>query len=153
MRENHNSMQLPTISEELPDWFPDRCEAILPAPIPTFDLFQEIDKSPFFQGQISAQGILHLQNPNLGSNSDIRLCDSHCLREPKFRAEFWETNFGRPNFGDTNSRVKCLILCFPAQEDPRKFTLEKFTFQSSTQKSGQKIHIAPLQGRLTKAHF
>ena len=47
-----------------------------------------------------------------------------------------------------------MSLVFPAKEAPRKIHpqeihLSKFTFQNSNQKSGQKIHIAPLQGLLT----
>ena len=68
--------------------------------------------------------------------------------EPEFRAEFWETNFGRPNFGP-EFRGRIFWLCFsPAKEAPSKIHLQKFTFQNSTQTSGQKIHIAPLQGHL-----
>ena len=76
--------------------------------------------------------------------------------EPEFRAEFWETNFGRPNFGP-EFRGRIVWLCFFQQkrppENPQEIHLQKFTFQNSTQKSGQKIHIAPLQGRLAEYHY
>ena len=86
------------------------------------------------QGQISAQGILHLRNPNLGPNSGKRI-------------------FGRPNFGPEFLGRILWSYFFPGKEAPskihrRQIHLPKFTFQDSTQKSGQKIHIAPLQGHL-----
>ena len=97
--------------------------------------FQTYLKSEKYQGQISAQGILHLRNPNLGSNSGKRILGARIL--------------------DPNSWVEFLSLSFPAKEAPRKIHpqeihLSKFTFRNSTQKSGQKIHIAPLQGLLTE---
>ena len=78
---------------------------------------------PLLQGQRSAQGILRLRNPNSGPNSVKRILDARIL-DP-----------------------------FPAKEapwkiHPREIHLPKFTFQNSTQKSDQKIHIAHLQGRL-----
>ena len=72
--------------------------------------------------------------------------------EPEFMPEFCETNFGRPNFGpEFFGRIFDSV--FPAKEapwkiHPREIHLPKFTFQNSTQKSDQKIHIAHLQGRL-----
>ena len=89
------------------------------------------------QGQISAQGNLHLWTP-----------------EPEFGAEFYEMNFGRPNL-DPNSWVDFLVPFFcPAKEAPQnsapQIHLPKFTFQNSTQKSSKSIHIAPLQGRLAR---
>ena len=88
-----------------------------------------------FQGQMSAQGILHLRNPNLDPNSGKQILGARSL-DPNFWVEFFEPFF------------------VPAKEAPRKIHhqeihLSKFTFQTSTQKSGQKIHIAPLQGLLT----
>ena len=54
--------------------------------------------------------------------------------EPEFRAEFWETNFGCPNFGP-EFLGRIFSLCFfPAKEPPEKFTLEKFTSQNSPSK-------------------
>ena len=55
--------------------------------------------------------------------------------EPESRAELWETNFGRPNFG-----------IHPREIHPPKFTFH----QNLTQKSGKQIHIAPLQGHLAE---
>ena len=83
-----------------------------------------------FQGRKSAQGISRLWNPNVGPNSGKWILDARIL--------------------DPN----CLTLFFvPAKEapwkiHPRETHLPEFTFQNSTQKSGQKIHIAPLQGHL-----
>ena len=61
--------------------------------------------------------------------------------------EFWTPEFWTPVLGSN-----CFILFFPAKEacpkiHPPEIHLPKFTFQNSTQKSGQKNHIAPLQGR------
>ena len=63
--------------------------------------------------------------------------------------EFWTPEF-RPNswvefFGPIFSRKRG-----PLQNSPSRNSPPKFTFQSSTQKSGQKIHIAPLQGHLAE---
>ena len=71
--------------------------------------------------------------------------------EPEFRAEFWETNFGRPEFWTRILESKCLTLLFPAKEapskiHPREIHLPKFTSKNSPQNSGRKIHIALLQG-------
>ena len=59
--------------------------------------------------------------------------------EPEFRAEFWETNFGRPNFGpEFSSRI--FWLCFFQQKrPPEKFTLEKFTSRNSHRKIHPRI--------------
>ena len=91
---------------------------------------QDLDV-PFCQGQISAQGILHLRKLNLG----------RILGNEFWTPEFWTRILGS-NF---------LTLLFPAKEPPlkvrpREVRLLKFTSQNSTQKSGQIIHIAPLQG-------
>ena len=69
------------------------------------------------------------------SSSGTKVCTGDFAPpEPEVRAEFCETNFGRPNIG------------------PEKFTLEEFTSQNSPSKikpkSGQKNHIAPLQSHL-----
>ena len=65
------------------------------------------------QGQISAQRILHLRNPNLGPNSGKRILDARNL--------------------DPNSRVGFfLILCFQQKRPPEKFILEN---------SPPKIHL------------
>ena len=51
------------------------------------------------QGQMSAQG-------------------KFAPPEPEFRAEFWETNFGRPKFGPKFLGSNFLTLFFPAKEAP-----------------------------------
>ena len=54
--------------------------------------------------------------------------------EPEFRPEFWETNFGWPNFGP-EFLGRIFWLCFFLQKrPPEKFTLEKFTSQNSRSK-------------------
>ena len=55
-------------------------------------------------------------------------------------------NFGRPNFGRPNSWVEFFDSVLSSKRGPRKIQpreihLPKFTFQTSTQKSGQKIHM------------
>ena len=82
------------------------------------------------QGQKSAQGILLLWNPNLGPNSGKRVLDARIL-DPNFWVEFFDSAFSAKEA--------------PSKIHPREIHLPKFTFQNSTQKSGQKIHIAPLQ--------
>ena len=52
--------------------------------------------------------------------------------------------------GPQGSRVKNASQPSQEKRPPEKFTLKKFTSQNSTQKSGQKIHIAPLQGHLAE---
>ena len=75
---------------------------------------------------------MRLRNPNLGPNSGKRTLDARIL--------------------DPNSWVKVFdsVFFFKQRRPTEKCTLEKFTFQNSTQKSGQKIHIAPLQGHLVQ---
>ena len=59
--------------------------------------------------------------------------------EPEFRAEFWETNFGLPNFGpEFSSRIFWLCFSQP-KRPPEKFTLEKFTSQNSHRKIHPRI--------------
>ena len=55
--------------------------------------------------------------------------------EPEFRAEFWETNFGRPIL-DPNSWVEFFdsLFLFQQKRPPEKFTVEKFTSQNSPSK-------------------
>ena len=62
--------------------------------------------------------------------------------------EFWTPEFWTRILGSN-----FLILAFPSKVapckiHPREIHLPKFTFQNSTRKSGQKNHIAPLQGHL-----
>ena len=93
----------------------------------------------YCQGQISAQGILHLRNPNVGPNSAGQI-----LQDNFWASEIWTRILGS----------SVLILLFPAKEAPPKNIhppethLPKFTFQNSTQKSGPKIHIAPWAPKL-----
>ena len=88
------------------------------------------------QGQISAQGILHLRNPNLGPNSAKRILDAR-ISDPKFLGRIFWSYF------------------FQEKRPPEKFTVEKFTSQNSPSKiqprnRAKKIHIAPLQGHLAE---
>ena len=46
------------------------------------------------QGQISAQGILHLRNPNLGPNSAKRILDAR-ISDPNSWVEFFGPIFSR----------------------------------------------------------
>ena len=96
---------------------------------------------PFSQGQISTHGILRLRNPNLDPNSGKRILGARIL-DPNSWVEFFE-----PVFSSKKSP--------PRKIHPQEIHLSKFTFQNSTQKSGHKIHIAPLQGLLTDifTHF
>ena len=82
-------------------------------------------------GTISAQGILHLRNPNLGPNSAKRI-------------------LGRPNFGPRILGSNFLVLFFPGKEAlknspsrnlPPKIHLPKF----KPRNWAEKIHMAPLQ--------
>ena len=76
--------------------------------------------SLFYQGQVSAEGILHLANPNLGSNSGMRILESRILG-PNSGVEF----FG-PVFSEKRS---------PLKNSP----LKKFTAQNSHQKIHPRI--------------
>ena len=67
------------------------------------------------QGQISAQGILHLRNPNLGPNSAKRILDAR-ISDPNSWVEFFGPIF------------------FQEKRPPEKFTVEKFTSQNSPSK-------------------
>ena len=74
----------------------------------------------FHQGQISAQGILHLRNPNSGKQ---------ILDAP----EFWTQILA-------NGSIFRILFLSSKRGPQNKFTLThlpKFTFQSSTQKSGK----------------
>ena len=160
------------------------------------------------QGQKSAQGILHLWNPNLGPNSGKRILEARIL-DPNSWVEFFDSVLsskrgllkkihppeihlvtgvhwtGSPNKSIDQIGKNCpknvRKLCFQplwtildifrtffstffghfvdipifwaVQRFARyKIHLLKFTFQNSTQKSSQKIHIAPLQGHLADKH-
>ena len=67
------------------------------------------------QGQISAQGILHLGNPNLVPNSGKSILDAR-ISDPDSWVEFFEPVF------------------FQQKRPPEKFTLEKFTSRNSPYK-------------------
>ena len=54
--------------------------------------------------------------------------------EPEFRAEFRETNFGRPNFGPEFLGWIFWACFFQQKRPPEKFTLEKFTSKNSPSK-------------------
>ena len=66
----------------------------------------------FCQGQISAQGIWHLRNPNLGPDSGKRILDTRIL----------DTRILGSNF--------LVLFLFQQKRPPEKFTLEKFTSQN-----------------------
>ena len=75
--------------------------------------------------------------------------------EPEFSAEFWDTNFGCPNFGpEFLGRIFEPVFSSkrgpqknsPSRNSPPKIHLPK----NSTQKSGPKIHIAPLKVHLAE---
>ena len=71
--------------------------------------------------------------------------------EPEFRAEFWETNFGRPNFG-LEFRGRIFWLCFFQQKrPPEKFTLEKFTSKNSPSKIQPRNRAQKFTLRLCRA--
>ena len=77
-----------------------------------------------------------------------------CTSETRIWSRILGNEFWAPEFWTRIPGSNFLSLFFPAKEAPRKIHpqeihLSKFTFQNSTQKSGQKIHIAPLQGLLT----
>ena len=91
--------------------------------------------------------------PQLANLSGTNFCtEDFAPLEPEFGAEFWETNFERPNFGP-EFLGRSFDPVFPTRRGPQKIHpqeihLPKSTFQNSTQKSHRKIHIAPLQGHL-----
>ena len=76
-----------------------------------------------------------------------------CTSETRILGRILGNEFWTPEFWTRILGSNFFILVFPAKEAPRKIhpqeiRLPKFTFQNSTQKSCQKTHIAPLQGRL-----
>ena len=70
----------------------------------------------FCQGQISAQGILHLRNPNLGPNSAKRILDARI-----FLARILGSNF----FGPIFSRKRGHLKNSPSRNSPPKIHLPK----------------------------
>ena len=90
-----------------------------------------------------------------GKIRDKFLHRGFCTSGTRIRARILGNEFWAPEFWTRIPGSNFLSLFFPAKEAPRKIHpqeihLSKFTFQNSTQKSGQKIHIAPLQGLLTE---
>ena len=88
---------------------PGSCQAF-----PSYDLQRYVSGTKKHQGQIAAQGILHLRNPNLGPNSAKRILDAR--------------------ISDPNSWVEFFGPIFPGKKSPEKFTVEKFTSQNSPSK-------------------
>ena len=78
----------------------------------------------FHQGQVSTEGILHLVNPNSGSNSGMRIFEPRILG-PSSRVEF---------FGPMFSKKKSPLKKFTAQNSHQKIhpkiRAEKFTLHS-----------------------
>ena len=72
---------------------------------------------PLFQGQISAQGILHLRNPNLGPNSGKRILDARIL-DPNSWVEFLDSVFSSKRGPLKNS---------PSRNSPPKIHVSKFS--------------------------
>ena len=70
--------------------------------------------------------------------------------EPEFGAEFWETNFGRLNFGPEFLR-QIFSFCFSSKRDPSENSpSRKSPSKIQPRNWATKIHIAPLQGRLAE---
>ena len=72
------------------------------------------------QGQVSAEGILHLVNPNLGSNSGMRIFEPRILG-PNSGVEF---------FGPVFSNKKSPLKNSPSRNSPPKIHIKKFTQNS-----------------------
>ena len=68
------------------------------------------------EGQISAQGILHLRNPNLDPNSGKRILGARIL-DPNSWVEFFESVFSSKRGPQKNS---------PSRNSPLKIHLPKF---------------------------
>ena len=81
-------------------------------------------RSQIYQGQVSAQGILHLVNPNLGSNSGIRILS------PEFGVEF----LGRI-FWSYVSNKKGPLKNSPPRNSLPKIHIKKFTPESGLKNS------------------
>ena len=69
------------------------------------------------QGQVSAEGILHLVNPNLGSNSGMRIFEPRILG-PNSGVEF---------LGPMFSNKKSPLKNSSSRNSPPKIHIEKFT--------------------------
>ena len=62
------------------------------------------EKTTHTQGQVSAEGILHLVNPNLGSNSGMRIFETRIL-EPNSGVEFFSPMFSN-NWSAANGGLR-----------------------------------------------
>ena len=69
------------------------------------------------QGQVSAEGILHLVNPNVGSSSGMRIFEPRIL-EPNSGVEFLSPMFSNKKSPLENS---------PSRNSPPKIHINKFT--------------------------
>ena len=79
-----------------------------------------------------------------------------CTSETRIRARILLNEFWTPELWTRILGSNLLVLFSrkgPLKTHCREIHLPKFTFQNSTQKSGQKIHIAPLQGHLADPLF
>ena len=77
------------------------------------------------QGQVSAEGILHLVNPNLGSNSGMRIFEPRILG----------SNSGVEFFGPMFSNKKSPLKNSPPRNSPPKIHIKKFTPESGLKNS------------------
>ena len=84
-----------------------------------------IVRYPIYQGQISAQGILHLRNPNLGPNSAKRILDAR-ISDPNSWVEF---------FGPIFSRKRGPLKNSPSRNAPPKIHLPKFNPETGPKNS------------------
>ena len=73
--------------------------------------------SLFSQGQVSAEGILHLVNPNSGSNSGMRIFEPR-ISGPNSGVEFFGPMFSNKKRPPKNS---------PSRNSPPKIHIKKFT--------------------------
>ena len=86
-------------------------------------------------GQVSAKGILHLMNPNLGSKIGMQIFEPRIL-------------------GPNSGVEKMLALCFPIKRAPSKIHPQELTAQNSHQakihpRIRLTIHVALLQGYIS----
>ena len=93
-----------------------------------------------FEGRLRCPGDIARMSQTLGGTGSKCLCNisgtnfskrDFAPPEPEFRAEFWETNFGRLNFGP-QFLGRIFWFCFFQWKRPAgEFNLEKFTSQNS----------------------
>ena len=84
---------------------------------------------------------------------DKSLHRGFCASGTRIQGRILGNEFRTPEFWTRILGSNFLTLFFPPKEPrskihPREIHLPKITFQNSTQKSGEKIHIAPPQGHL-----